>query len=107
MIILTETWLQSNFSSSELFDESFTVHRSDRNLDLTRKKRGGGCRIAVKNNISSIRMHEWEINLPFKNSWLAINISNSNKRMYIHTSYIPPNTGHATFSECFNHFNNV
>lgn len=73
LIALTETWLKSDFSSLELFDESFVVHRSDRDLTLSGKKGGGGCLIAIKNSISAMRMTQWEQELPFENVWLAIN----------------------------------
>lgn len=56
LIALTKTWINSDFSSSELFNDSFVVHRSDRNLSLINKKGGGGCLIAIKANISAIRM---------------------------------------------------
>lgn len=51
MISLVETWLQDNFNSSELFDDSFVVYRSDGDLESTEKKTGGGCLVALKNNI--------------------------------------------------------
>lgn len=106
-IALTETWLSSNFSSSELFDDSFTVHRSDRDLSLSNKKGGGGCLIAMKNNISSIRMTRWEQELPFENIWLAINKKNSNKKLYINVTYIAPKTTQENYSLYFDHVSNI
>lgn len=67
IITLTETWLKCDFSSSEIFDDSFEVYRSDRDLSQTGKKSGGGCLIAIKNNISTLRMTDWEKQIPFGN----------------------------------------
>lgn len=68
-VFLTETWLNDNFSSSELFDDSYNVFRADRsivNYNRLRTNRpdlpddanvvGGGCLIALKNNISTSRI---------------------------------------------------
>lgn len=107
LIALTETWMSSDLSSSELFDDSFTVHRSDRNLSLTNKKRGGGCLIAIKSNISAIRMTQWEQELPYENVWLAINQKKSNKKLFINVIYIPPNASHETYSRYFDHYANL
>lgn len=48
---LTESWIQSNVESSELFDSTYTVHRADRILN-DGVGRGGGVILAIKNNIS-------------------------------------------------------
>ena len=48
IVIGTETWLSKDIKSSELFPDSYTVYRKDR--DGTK---GGGVLIAVKDNIKS------------------------------------------------------
>ena len=49
IIALTETWLNSSFYDSELFDNRYTVIRRDRSEN---KLRGGGVLIALKKNLA-------------------------------------------------------
>lgn len=69
LLAFTETWLNADFSSNELFDESYNVFRSDRSVEkynllkwdvvqrnLTGDIRGGSCLLAIKNNISAVRL---------------------------------------------------
>lgn len=49
--MLTETWLWSGISSTELFSDDYTVYRRDRHQ--TSSERGGGVLIAVRSNIES------------------------------------------------------
>lgn len=67
IVSITESWLNANFNSSEIFDETFIVFRSDRsvekynllkgnsNCNVTDDIRGGKCLLAIKNNISALR----------------------------------------------------
>lgn len=48
LIILTETWLDENFRSSELFPPGYNVYRCDRDRSITNKKTRGGVIIAVR-----------------------------------------------------------
>lgn len=102
LIAFTETWLNANFSSSELFDDTYNVFRSDRSVDkynllkgnvahrnVTNDIRGGGCLLAIKNNISAIRLTDWENETLFDNVWIKINTS-GNSKILINTIYIPP-----------------
>ncbi|XP_055614935.1 uncharacterized protein LOC129761245 [Toxorhynchites rutilus septentrionalis] len=47
IIILTETWLDDRIFSPQLFGNTFTVYRNDRNSRNSSKSRGGGVLIAV------------------------------------------------------------
>lgn len=60
-VSLSETWLNDNFSSSELFDETYNVFRADRTIEKYNTLRvnrpdlpadenivGGGCLLALK-----------------------------------------------------------
>lgn len=102
LVGLTETWLNSDFSSNEIFDDSYNVFRSDRSVekynllrndvahrDATNDIRGGGCLIALKNDISAIRLTEWENEILFDNVWIRINTS-GNSKIFINNIYIPP-----------------
>lgn len=48
VIVMCETWLREGFYDNELFDDRYTIHRRDRNFDITTKLDGGGCIVAVK-----------------------------------------------------------
>lgn len=97
----TESWLNADFNSSEIFDETYNVFRSDRSVakynllkgnlqhDTDRDIKGGGCLLAIKKNISAIRMTEWENETLFDNVWVKINTSGSSK-IFVNTIYIPP-----------------
>ena len=56
VISLTETWLDSDINSEEFLDSSYTVYRSDRNVNNSSKSRGGGVLLAVKNCIKSRKL---------------------------------------------------
>lgn len=101
-VSMTETWLNDDFSSSELFDETYNVFRCDRsverynqlrpnesNRDLDDDIRGGGCLFAIKNHISAIRLTEWEKETLFDSIWIQINTGGDSK-VFINTVYIPP-----------------
>lgn len=51
VIILTETWLDAQILSPQLFGNSYTVFRNDRNQQNSRKARGGGVLIAISSRI--------------------------------------------------------
>lgn len=86
VIILCETWLNSNFFSEEIFDDSYTVYRLDRDLNSVNKKDGGGCLIAVKSKYASIRLTEWETLT--EDVWVAITQSDGSK-LFVNVRYIP------------------
>ena len=53
VIILTETWLNDEINSLQLFGTMYTVYRRDRDPASCGKTRGGGVLIAVSNKFSS------------------------------------------------------
>lgn len=90
LIAITETWLNDNFHSNEIFDSTFNVSRADRSVEkhnvlranrpdlpLDTNVMGGGCLISLKNNISAIRLNAWEDECLFETVWLRINTSNN------------------------------
>lgn len=70
LIVLCETWLNDNIFNNELFGEQYIVYRGDRDLNSTTKKDGGGCIIAVKSNIVSKRLNDFELNC--EDIWLSL-----------------------------------
>ena len=52
LILVTETWLNSNFANNELLSKGYNIIRNDRMAD----KRGGGVLIALRENITYNRL---------------------------------------------------
>lgn len=108
VIGLTETWLNDRFDSEGIFDDTYITYRSDKTNSTYRNTAngrrvndvnlvGGGALIAIKKNISAIRMGNWESEIPFDNVWLKINTKNSIK-IFVNCIYI----NHATNFERLN-----
>lgn len=58
--IFTETWLNSGFFDSELFEKNYVVYRRDRETSSSCAVKGGGVLIAVSTQLVSKREIEWE-----------------------------------------------
>ena len=69
VIILSETWLDSSFNSSQLFPDHYIVFRKDRNDRSSRKTKGGGVLIAVA---SHLRVLLCSTSDTVKQPWLKI-----------------------------------
>lgn len=87
VIVLTETWLNDTFFSTQLFGHSYTVYRNDRDVTCTGKKRGGGVLIAVSNNLRSKGI---PINVANDLEQLWVRISTANGDMCIGVIYLAP-----------------
>lgn len=89
IIGLTETWLYDQIDSESIFNNSYITYRADRTnrtytTPIDRRNDnylGGGALIAIKNNISAIRLKSWEFEVPFDNIWLKINTTGSSKNI--------------------------
>lgn len=116
---LTETWLNDDFSSSELFNDTYNVFRCDRSVENYNRLRpnstnrnhdddirGGGCLFALKNEISAIRITDWENEILFDNIWVKINTS-GNSKIFINTVYIPPWATFDHVNEYYEHISNI
>lgn len=90
IIVLTETWLNSNVFSSELFDERYVIYRRDRNRSGSCLGReGGGVLVAVAKRLSSKRMVHWESDC--EDLWVKLTLNNANTMDLVLCSvYIPP-----------------
>ncbi len=72
-MFITETWLNQNIYSAELFDIRYNVYRMDREPKLTGKNREGGVLIAIKTNLQVERIHLFDIiNFYCEYVWLKI-----------------------------------
>nr|CAI5844954.1 unnamed protein product [Callosobruchus analis] len=56
IIAVTESWLESSISDFELFPQTYSFYRSDRDFSSTSCMRGGGVLIAVAEHLSSTRV---------------------------------------------------
>lgn len=91
IIVLVETWLNSDFFDEEFFDTStYHVYRKDRDYSKANCVKGGGVIIAVKRNlISSLCI------LPNTDSimdQLCIAMSGVSGNIILNVSYIPPHS---------------
>lgn len=77
VLLLCETWLNSDFYDSEFFDNRYVVFRIDRNSVTTGMSRGGGCLIAIRSDLHSMRRTEWELSK--EDLWVSIFHENGSK----------------------------
>lgn len=99
VIIFTEHWLNENFSSSEYFDDSYSVERYDRKS--ANKERGGGALVAIKNGLAYKRVSEWENESNFENVWIELRSNSLTDKYFINVVYIPPQTKYDEYSRYF------
>lgn len=60
ILLLTETWLQSDVLDSEVCDARYDVFRCDRDLTLCGKGGGGGVMIGARRELRASRVDEWK-----------------------------------------------
>lgn len=64
---------------------------------------GGGCVLALRRDISAVRINEWEKEIPFDNVWLKLNTT-GNSKIFINTIYLP---GWASFEHVSLYFDQL
>lgn len=96
IVCLTETWLDDKTDSESLFDETYITYRSDRVIATHTRVldpsydgefTGGGALIAVKKDIVTNRVKQWEAGIPFDNIWIKIS-TNGTKKIFMNNIYI-------------------
>ena len=99
IIALTETWLNSSFYDSELFDNRYTVIRRDRSEN---KLRGGGVLIALKKNLA------YEI-IPMncESESVTIKINFKCISFFISVVYFVPNTNVELYEQYLDQFEDI
>lgn len=75
VVAITETWLNENFLSNELFDNRYIVYRKDRNRQITGKNEGGGVLIAILKKFKP-RLIASADNM-YEDIWIKILLSNN------------------------------
>ena len=87
-IIITESWLDSQIPSSQLFGIDYTVYRTDRCSTNSTKARGGGVIVAVRRSLASALLIE-AMDDSLEQLWVTI--KNGELNIVIGAIYIPPN----------------
>nr|CAI5847086.1 unnamed protein product [Callosobruchus analis] len=104
LIALSETWLDSSVSSSELFDGRYVVFRKDRDR-FTQKLRGGVVLLAVHSDFSSVIL-----NMQFSLTnidLLGVKVTFNGLSYLIIVLYIPPGLSHDTYEQLFDNLCSV
>ncbi|KAJ8946190.1 hypothetical protein NQ318_001702 [Aromia moschata] len=90
IVCLSETWLNSNVNSAELFDvNKYNVFRRDRDLLLGGKKDGGGVLIAINRKFQAVHQTNWSSEGICEDLWISINIGGS-RQLHLCCVYVPP-----------------
>lgn len=87
-VVLSETWLDPQINSSQLFGDDYTVFRVDRNPANSNKRCGGGVAIAVRRHLSSALLTS-AMDDSLEQLWVTV--SGLNAKLAIGVIYIPPN----------------
>ncbi|KAJ8974438.1 hypothetical protein NQ317_014484 [Molorchus minor] len=103
IICVTETWLNSNVNSAELFDLNKYVFRKDRDHLLGNKKDGGGVLIAIKKQFQAIHRTNWSCEGICEDLWVSIEVGNSTQ-LHLCCVYVPP---HASVENLIAHLHSV
>ncbi|XP_055605325.1 uncharacterized protein LOC129753526 [Uranotaenia lowii] len=86
VIVLTETWLNEEINSLQLFGQHYSVYRKDRDPLTSGKKSGGGVLIAIANRLSSESIPLTHNDLEH----ICVKIAFSQHSLYIGAVYLSP-----------------
>ncbi|XP_058456483.1 uncharacterized protein LOC131433893 [Malaya genurostris] len=87
IIVLTETWLNDQIFSVQLFGHLYAVYRSDRSPLNSHKTRGGGVLIAVSKKFSS-SIDQTFISVSLEQLWVLVELPRDS--LNIEVIYLPP-----------------
>lgn len=87
IISLTETWLVSDISSSELFNDNYLIWRRDR---ATGQSRGGGVLVAIRRDLIATENVGWQSSA--EDIWISVHLRDgpgkSMQKLHICTLYL-------------------
>lgn len=83
----TETWLNENTNTRQLFDNSYTVHRQDRSSLNSSKRSGGGVMLAIRSHYKSRSLTPPNCT-SVEQVWAALPLQA--KTLFICVIYLPP-----------------
>ena len=85
IISVSESWLNDSVKDAEVLNQAYNVYRTDRNLELSDKKDGGGVMLCAKKSLISKVRRDLETDIELL--WVEITLS-PNRCLYIGTVYI-------------------
>lgn len=89
-MVITETWLTPNIADNEFINPNYTVYRKDRSTcPGPVKSRGGGVMVAVRKDIKSYRVKQWETDGEDVRIVMELQIDKSSERIAICGVYLP------------------
>lgn len=80
VVLLTETWLLDGVNDAELFSDSYTVWRRDRDYASVGQTRGGGVLIAVRRDLAAHARPEWHSTA--EDIWISIDIKSKRQDVF-------------------------
>nr|CAI5831676.1 unnamed protein product [Callosobruchus analis] len=103
IIAVTESWLESSISDFELFPQTYSVYRSDRDFSSTSCTRGGGVLIAVAEHLSSTRVElDGDKSLSqLRIDVVVVKVKSVAGSIGIVNLYIPPDTPNSDYEILF------
>lgn len=111
VVALTETWLQDDVKTSEIFPDEYIVFRKSRDVISTQLNRGGGVLVAAKQHLNAEHVDLREFNSQFPSiDIVACKCLLKFKKLFIFAVYIPPSISLNEleyFFECLEQLDNV
>ena len=95
VMCLTETWLNSKWSDSELHIDGYNIIRSDRDDS----QRGGGTAIYYNSKLMARQRTDINPDLDIEATWLEITFPNRSRTL-ICTTYCPDKAAYSAFKPC-------
>lgn len=90
VVLIAESWLNDDFTISEVKFFGYEVYRSDRKYHMTDMTRGGGVLIAIRNNLKSSLISIVTTSLEYDH--VFVSISFPGQTLIYGCTYIPPSS---------------
>lgn len=104
VIVFTETWLSDSVLNSEIFSINFVAFRCDRRFDLVGATRGGGVVLALRRNLSVVRVDTSMFDYLIYVDMVGVKVIINEIIFYIFAIYIPPNATVQMYESLFETF---
>lgn len=101
IISINETWLKNSIPDNNVSLPGFHLVRADRDSNNTKKSRGGGAALYVKQNIQFTHLHNISSALQHlcESVWISVNSNSPEKSLIIGSIYLPPDSDKLLFLE--------
>lgn len=108
-VAVTETWLSTHVSNTELFPGEYTVFRSDRKFSRLGLSRGGGALLAVRGDYKALPLDlsgSLFVNLPSVDI-VGAKVALQGKTLTLICVYVPPNFTVAQYNSFFHALSSI